>query len=431
MLSVGEFLSYVMSPSETNQPEPAGQPPAACEKPETPRVAIEKLVYGGFGLGRLEGRVVLVPFVLPGETVCVAIERERPGLLEARLLQIAAPAAGRAEPPCPFFFRCGGCQYQHAGYELQLEAKRTILAETLRRVGKLEPPEAIRTVSGPPWQYRNRTQFHIEGGRIGYFEFGSHRLIPVDRCPISSPKINDTLRALIEMLRDPRFPRFVRSLEVFTNETEVLLNVVETESGRGVSRRFFDWCAERLPGFAEALEYQAAGEAYRVSRRSFFQVNRFLADHLVRCALEGAEGESALDLYAGVGLFTVPLARRFAVTAVESNAAAARDLEHNARRAGTALQIEHNSVEMFLFPLERTPDFILADPPRSGLGKRVVRELLRLRPPRLNIVSCDPATLARDLAPLVSGGYRIDGLTLIDLFPQTFHIEAVARLRLA
>lgn len=399
--------------------------------PETNRfeVTVEKLVYGGQGLARLDGRVLLVPFVLPGETVRVEIQPERRGIWEADLLQLVTPAPGRTDPPCPFFYRCGGCQYQHATYEVQLEQKRETLREVLRRIGKLEAHPEIRVICGPPWHYRNRTQLHFAGGEMGYFAFGSHRLVPIDRCPISSPKLNQSLAALRDMLGDRRFPPFLRSLELFTNETEVQLNVLET--GRPVSRRFFDWCAERMSGFApDAIDYPVRDAVHRVRHRSFFQVNRFLIEALVDCALEGAEGATALDLYAGVGLFSLPLARRFAsVQAVEAGSSPARDLGYNAARAGLAVAVDRQPAEAFLKSLESPPDFVLADPPRAGLGKAAVRELLRLLPPRLTIVACDPSTLARDLGTLTAGGYRLDGLTLIDLFPQTFHIETIARLR--
>jgi 23S rRNA (uracil1939-C5)-methyltransferase len=285
-------------------------------------------------------------------------------------------------------------------------------------------------VSGPEWGYRNRTQFHVGRGEIGFFAHGSHRLVPVDRCPISSPKINETLQALRDMLADRRFPTFIRSVEVFTNEAEVQLNVVEAE--QPVARRFFEWCAERLPGLAPgAIEYAAGGSSFRVRRNSFFQVNRFLVDAMIETALADAAGETALDLYAGVGLFSLPLARRFGKTdAVESGASAAGDLEFNAARAAAAVTVHRESADTYLADLELAPDFVLADPPRAGLGKAVVRELLRLKPAALTIVACDPATLARDLAGLVAGGYRIEAVALIDLFPQTFHIEAVARLRI-
>src|SRR5436309_4810037 len=210
-------------------------------------LTIERLVYGGDGLGRVDGRVVFAPYVLPGERVRVAPKQEKGGLLRTELREVLSPAEGRAEPRCQYFGRCGGCHYQHAAYELQLELKRSILRETLRRVGKIEPPEEIEIVSGEPWGYRNRSQFHVEAAAIGYLEAQSHRLCPITHCPISSPRVNEALTAIIGMMRDPRWPRFVRSIEVFTNETDVQLNVLDSE--RPVAKRFFEWCAEAVPGF--------------------------------------------------------------------------------------------------------------------------------------------------------------------------------------
>lgn len=388
---------------------------------------MEKLVYGGDALARLNGRVTLAPFALPGERIRAAAEREKPGLIHARTLAVLDPSPQRVAPRCPYFGRCGGCHYQHAGYEFQLEAKRAILAEELRRVGKIEPPEEIAVVAADPWGYRNRAQLHIEKGRIGYREARSHKLCAIDSCPIASPKINQTIGALAGMLRDSRWPRFLRSLEIFTDERQVQLSVLETE--RPVARRFFDWCAETIPGLvAGALDYQ---DRFRVSRNAFFQVNRYLADKLVEIALEGAGGETALDVYAGVGLFSLDLARRFRqAAAVESGAAAAGDLAFNAERAGLAnLRVERRTAEAYLDALERAPDFVLLDPPRAGLGKAVVQRLIDLRPPAVTIVACDPATLARDLAALLGAGYRIEKMTLVDLFPQTYHLETVVRLR--
>jgi 23S rRNA (uracil1939-C5)-methyltransferase len=388
---------------------------------------VEKLVYGGDALARLNGRVTLAPFALPGERIRAAAEREKPGLIHARTLAVLDPSPQRVAPRCPYFGRCGGCHYQHAGYEFQLEAKRAILAEELRRVGKIEPPEEIAVVAADPWGYRNRAQLHIEKGRIGYREARSHKLCAIDSCPIASPKINQTIGALAGMLRDSRWPRFLRSVEIFTDERQVQLSVLETE--RPVARRFFDWCAETIPGLvAGALDYQ---DRFRVSRNAFFQVNRYLADKLVEIALEGVGGETALDVYAGVGLFSLDLARRFRqAAAVESGAAAAGDLAFNAERAGLAnLRVERRTAEAYLDALERAPDFVLLDPPRAGLGKAVVQRLIDLRPPAVTIVACDPATLARDLAALLGAGYRIEKMTLVDLFPQTYHLETVVRLR--
>jgi 23S rRNA (uracil1939-C5)-methyltransferase len=387
---------------------------------------VEKLVYGGDGLARVDGRVVLTPFVLPGERVRVEPRQEKPGLVRAETLDVVEPAPERALAPCPYFGRCGGCHYQHAPYEYQLVLKRQILVEELRRLGRIEPPAEIGVVAGEPWGYRNRAQFHIEDGRLGYREARSHKLCAIDHCPISSPRINEIIGTLVRMRKDPRWPRFVRSLEVFTDERQVQLNVLDT--ARPVARRFFEWCAEEIPGLvAGALDYEGR---FRVGGNSFFQVNRFLPDRLVETAVDGLEGEYALDLYAGVGLFTLPLAKRFQrVTAVESGRAAVADLEFNAQRAGLEnVAAEQRTAEDFLSKLEQAPDFVLLDPPRAGVGKAVVRRLTELRPRRVTIVSCDPATLARDLAALAAGGFRIEKMTLVDLFPQTFHLETVVEL---
>jgi 23S rRNA (uracil1939-C5)-methyltransferase len=387
-------------------------------------VTIEKLVYGGDGLSRVDGTVVFTPYVLPQERVRAEVTREKPGMMWARPAEVLRPSPERVPAPCPYFTWCGGCHYQHAPYAYQLEIKRAILLEELRRVGKMEPPEQIGTVAGEPWNYRNRSQFHVQGGRVGYLEARSHLLCPVETCPISSPKINQTLAILVEMAKDRRWPAFLHAIEVFTNETDVQVNVTETD--RPVARRFFEWCSEKIAGCVPGpLEYALDGDRYQVSRGSFFQVNRHLADKLVETALAGAEGDRALDLYAGVGFFSVPLLRRFReVTAVESGPSAIRDLRRNAEGA-TAVQAHAAEYQP-----EHTPDFVLLDPPRSGIGKEMVRRLGEWKAPVVVIVSCDPATLARDLAGLLVHGYKLERLTLVDLFPQTSHLETVARLHL-
>lgn len=391
-------------------------------------VTVEKLVYGGDGLARLDGRVVLAPYVLPAERIRAQAENEKPGLIRAKALEILEPSADRVAAPCPYFGRCGGCHYQHTGYANQLAAKRAILMEELRRLGKVEPPEDLPMVAGEPWGYRNRAQLHVQKGQLGYWEARSHKLCSIERCPISSPKVNEVIAVLNGMLRDPRWPRFDLTLEIFTDERQVQLNALETD--RPLARRFFEWCAETVPGLVTGvLDYDGR---FRVSGNSFFQSNRFLLDQLVETATAGAEGETALDLYAGVGLFSLALGAKFReVTAVESGASAVRDIQFNTQRAGLPnVRAEQRMVDEYLASLEQAPDFVLADPPRTGLGKAVVRRLIELRPRQVTIVSCDPATLARDLAALIAAGYRVEEMTLVDLFPQTFHLETVVRLRL-
>jgi 23S rRNA (uracil1939-C5)-methyltransferase len=380
-------------------------------------ILIDKWVYGGEGLARVDGRVVLTPFVLPGEKARVEMQ----GGVHADLEEVLEPAPERTEPPCPLFRRCGGCHYQHAPHDFQLVRKVEILREQLRRVGKIEYGGEIEVVSGPPLGYRNRVQVHVADGKLGYRAARSHDLVPLTGdCPVASPRLNQALAAMRERLTDPRFPKFVHSLELFTNETELQVNVIESD--RPVMKRFFEWC-ESTP----ELEYSTSLGMFRVSPRSFFQVNRFLLEKLVETALGTRTGETALDLYAGVGLFALPMAGRYAsVTAVEAGSSAVRDLEYNAARAGVSLTTEQARVEDYLEHLQTRPQFVLADPPRAGLGKNAIAQLNRLAPERITIVSCDPATLARDLAGL--SGYAIERVAMVDLFPQTFHLETVVEL---
>ena len=390
-------------------------------------VTVEKLVYGGDGLARLDGRVVFAPFVLPGERIRARAEQEKPGLVRARMLEVLETAPDRVTAPCSVFGRCGGCHYQHAPYDYQLAAKRSILVEELRRLGKIAAPAGIAVIAAEPFGYRNRVQLAVEETRIGYREARSHKLTAVNECPVSSPKINSAIVALNRMTRDGRWPKFMRAIEIFTDERHVQINVLETD--RPVARRFFDWCAAEIEGVVEgALDYEGR---FRVSSNSFFQVNRFLLDRLVETAIADASGDTAADLYAGVGLLSIPLARRFGeVTAVESGAGAVRDLQFNAQRAGLAnLRAIQQTAEEHLTKLERAPDFVVLDPPRAGLGKAVVKRLGELKPPQIVIVACDPATLARDLAGLLAAGYTIERMAMVDLFPQTYHLETVVSLK--
>jgi 23S rRNA (uracil1939-C5)-methyltransferase len=391
-------------------------------------IDVEKLVYGGSGLARLNGQVVLVPFVLPGERVTVTTNRVNTGLLRASAPAILVSNPHRIAPGCEYFAKCGGCHYQQAEYAFQLEQKRAILRETLARIGGIAHDGEIAVLSGEQWHYRNRIQLHFSNGIAGFHRAGSHDVYPIDHCPISSPVLNTVISKLQSAAKHAQWPRFLRSLEIFTNEEDVQLNVVD--STRPVAARFFEWCSSFLPSLArDALEYQAAGHVFRISRGAFFQVNRFLIDTLVGEALRSVEGTHALDLYAGVGLFSVPLARRFQrVDAVERSAPACRDLEWNSR--GTNISTARASAEAFLKNLADVPDLILADPPRAGLSRDAINELLRIRAPRLTLVSCDPTSLSRDLRNLLPS-YAIHRLTLIDLFPQTYHFETVAHLRIS
>ncbi len=254
--------------------------------------------------------------------------------------------------------------------------------ETLQRVGKIEfDPARIETEAGEPFGYRNRAQFHFERGRVGYREMNSRKLVEIRQCPISSPKINEVIATLNRMVRDRRWPDFVESLEVFTDESQVQWNVLESQ--RPVAKRFFEWLAAEMPGTVDGpLEYAVNGDLFTVSGSSFFQVNRFLLPRLADLAIGENRGGTAWDLYAGAGLFTLPLARRFdRVVAVEAGKSAL-DLRHNAERARIKADVITEQTEAFLAAARTAPDFVLADPPRAGLGKAATARLLALRPQR-------------------------------------------------
>jgi len=382
--------------------------------PTEETLTIEKLIYGGDGLARVDGKVVLIPYVAPGEVVRAEVERVKNDLFRGRVIEVIAAGAARVKAPCPYFEHCGGCQYQHLDYTLQVEQKVAALREVLRRVGKIDFSGDIGAIAGEPWQYRNRVQLHIDRGALGYFEQGSRRLCAIESCPIASPALNRAIEALNS--HRAQLGSFTSNVELFTNEADVQVNVFE-RAPRSVFSVF-----ESI-GTSAPIPYQG----FQVSRNSFFQVNRFLVDRLVACAIAERTGDSALDLYAGVGLFSKALAARFGkVTAVESGKSEFRDLTHN---LGDRLSAENATVEEYLARVDSRPDFILADPPRAGLTKHVVAALARIQAPALVIVSCDPATLARDLQGLLAGGYRIHKIALVDLFPQTFHLETVVELQ--
>jgi 23S rRNA (uracil1939-C5)-methyltransferase len=392
-------------------------------------VDIEKLVHGGEGLARLDGQVILTPFVLPGEKVSLKTSRVKTGLLRGTISEIITPAPERVTPRCEYFGSCGGCHLQHAGYEFQLVQKQNILRETLQRLAGFTYESEIPCVSAEPWGYRNRVQLHFKNRKSGFHKAGSNEIQAISHCHIAAPILVEAIAAYREAVKKPEFPDFLRSLEIFTDGDDLQLNILD--SNRPVAARFFDWSKRFLPPIASgAITYNAAGYSFRISRGSFFQTNRFLIEPLVNEVLGDLAGAHAADLYAGVGLFSLPLANRFTqVDAIERGGPAFRDLEWNATSAGlTNIRPKHASAEEFLRELTESPDLIVADPPRAGLGTEATKELLRLKPKVLLIVSCDPATLARDLKTLLAGGFAVKRISLVDLFPQTFHFETVLLL---
>ena len=276
-------------------------------------------------------------------------------------------------------------------------------------------------------------QFHVHhrgrGTQVGFREARSHQVVEAENCPIQSPALNRALACFAELGAERKIPKAIKQIEVFSNETDLLVTMKATAP---FDRAGFDGViAERLEGYRgeAAIDYPVGQDSFEVTPFAFFQVNRFLVDELQQVAVGDATGGTALDLYAGVGLFSLPMARRFdKVMGVESSFSSIRCLSVNSRRAGVDVLGVEAGVFPFLQAQTEAVDFVLADPPRAGIGETVARELVRLGPGRIALVACDPATLARDLRVLVAGGYSIEAIELFDLFPQTYHIEAVVRL---
>ncbi len=423
------------------------------------KLRIEKAIYGGAGLARAEGKVLFVPFALPGEIVRTHATEQKHGYSTAQLEAVMEPSAARVTAPCPYFGPCGGCHYQHAKYAAQLEIKRAILRETLERAGVKDVPE-ITTVPSEPFGYRNRIRLHVRRNpfSVGYNKRNSHDVLPVEACPIAAPALQRAIAALNREGLRLGLAEWANEIELFVNEEEsAMLAALWTERARSGAKPALErlWSqgreylpelagvgifpvergrrAERLLAYAgeQALQYQCGNHSFYVSLGSFFQVNRFLIEALSRLVTEGEYGDSVWDLYAGVGLFSRALASSFTkVTAVETSPSAVRDLHENLR--GTLHRVMATTTAAWLTQAaarrEKSPDLLVVDPPREGLRPAVTSLLAKIHPQRITYVSCDPATLARDVAALHPSGFRLARLRLIDLFPQTFHIESVAHL---
>ena len=426
------------------------------------KLTLEKPVYGGDCLARdtsaggKPGKTIFIPLTLPGETVTARITEEKRSFAKAEADEIITASPQRVTPQCPYFGVCGGCHYQHADNAAQLALKQQILRETLVRSGVAVPSESD-LLSGNPWRYRNRIRLAVTAnGEIGYRGRRSHEIVPIHECPIAAPILIETALRIGEFLAERATPAPISELELFTNqnESQILLTLFcekAPESGaHGGLNELMSVLSPRIAGARLQLAdgslhstvvassgepsmiYFAAGFPYRVDHGAFFQVNRWLIDEFMSLITANRSGLLAWDLYAGVGLFARPLAAHFArVLAVESAPASFDALQHNL--AGTSGAAIGSTTLDFLRrnreQREPRPDLIVLDPPRAGLGEETTSLLNAIHAPQMVYVSCDPATLARDLRALTQERYKIERITLVDMFPQTFHLETVVELR--
>ncbi|HTM18243.1 MAG TPA: 23S rRNA (uracil(1939)-C(5))-methyltransferase RlmD [Terracidiphilus sp.] len=434
--------------------KPRRPQPTAPKTPKTALVKIEKPIYGGAFLTRVEGKATFVPLTLPGEQASIRIVEDKRSYATAEPEAIVSPAPNRIVPRCHHFGACGGCSYQHATYEMQIEFKLQILRETLQRAG-VQPPDQTDVLVGQPWGYRNRIRLAFDSaGRVGYRSRRSHEIIPIRECPIAAPLLERAaLQASEILLKDrPAFRPIEISLFCDTDEHALLASIhVNEPATRGFGEFVSLWKAQ-VPELAgvecvqeglanersrqlarwgqSSILYRAAGSDYHVDHGAFFQVNRWLIDAFVEQIVGSHQGKVAWDLFAGVGLFARQLTSSFEeVIAIESAPAATPALKQNLD--GTTAKALITDTLSFLKSQSRaaTPDLIVVDPPRAGLGPEITARLGDIAAPALVYVSCDPSTLARDLKALLTSGYSLVSVTLADLFPQTFHLETVVTLR--
>ena len=384
---------------------------------ETIRLQLDGFAHGGEAIGRLDGKVVFVVGGIPGEEVTARVFQRKPDYLHARLLEVHQPSPDRVAPPCPYFGDCGGCQFQHVEYARQLALKEGVVREQLRRLGGFAAaPVRAPLGMAEPWHYRNHARFSaLRDGRLGLTRHASRMLVPVERCQLMAPAINDTLALLQGRCRG----FFNVSIRYGTKTGQLL-----------VSPRL-PAAAEVLPTGQPFFEEELLGHRFRISPASFFQVNTLQAEVMARVVSEGlalSGSEVVVDAYCGVGTFGALLADKAArVVGIEESAAALEDAKRNLAGLDN-VELVRGATETVLPSLEGPVDGVVIDPPRAGCRPEVLASLAQLRPRRLAYVSCDAATLARDLRVLVGAGFALLSVQPIDLFPQTYHIENVAVL---
>jgi len=403
-------------------------------------LSLTDMAHGGEAVGRFEGKAVFVPYAIPGDTVRVEVISDKGRFARARLLDIVTPSPHRVVPPCPYFGVCGGCHWQHVEYAAQLDYKRSIVQSQLQRIAGLADAR-VRPMLGmdDPWHYRNHVQFSVsEDGGLGFMAGGSHRVVPIERCLLMHAFLEEMYDSLDIDL--PGLHRLTLRAGVSTGERMIVLEMkedqppeVEVDLPISFVLLLSDGTPVTLLG-SPYIHEQLGGRLYRLSAPSFFQVNTRQAEtlvSLVRTYLGATADHTILDGYCGVGTFALELAKTARqVVGIESSAAALADAAVNAAGVDN-VRFVHGSVAQNLSTLEVTPSLAVLDPPREGLGEEVVAALARLAVQRIAYVSCDPATLARDVKGLLAAGYALREVQPVDMFPQTYHIENVCLMERA
>jgi len=393
--------------------------------------------YGGTCLGRLpDGRAVFVPLGLPGERVRVRLVEARRTFARAELLEVLHPSAQRISPRCPHFGECGGCHYQHMDYATQCALKEAILREQLQRLAGIpEPPLRPLVPSPSAWNYRNTVQFHLDGqGRLGYHRPDSHEVVAIRECHLPEPVLNQVWPQL-DLEPIPGLER----VELRVGSGEEVLLILESRDPQApefsvdfpLSAVHLSPAGTIVLAGEDYLVMEVLGRPFKVSAPSFFQVNTAQAAAMVQNLLEHlplTSQTTLLDVYCGVGLFTAFLAPRVGrCLGVEVSPSACEDFAVNLDEFDH-VALYQGAAEEVLPWLDVRPEVVVVDPPRAGMAPAALEALIRLEPTCIAYVSCDPATLARDLRRLMEAGYTLRHVTPFDLFPQTYHIESISLL---
>lgn len=415
------------------------------------RLNIEKLVYGGYGFSKAGDKVVLVRFAAPNELVDAKIIEEKKDYAHASVSKVVISSNVRRDAPCPYYGVCGGCQLQHIEYNAQVESKESILIETLQRIGKVESPELLESVrSAQEFGYRVRVQFKVKNGKLGFFRWDGREIVDVEECPVAHPRINELIASLKECAG---YVKELQEVHVTYSPTEdkfLVKFVTPTEIDRDFLRRLKEDCLpedvvgvgdySRLRTFLnrrywigkEYLFVKVGRWIYRVSADSFFQVNHTLWDRFIEAVVSGAEYRKALELHCGVGFFTLPLSERGNfIEGSDTSGPAIDDAQYNAKVNGrdNVVFVKSDAYRHLKSWGGEVIDLVVLDPPRSGLENKEIDLLVKNKPERITYISCNPSTLARDLKVLLKNGYVLEGIRLVDMFPQTYHIESVSYLR--
>jgi tRNA/tmRNA/rRNA uracil-C5-methylase (TrmA/RlmC/RlmD family) len=395
-------------------------------------IRIDDIANGGDGIGRIDGKAHFIPGVIPGEIAEIEVTEDRGNFARGRIVSLTTSSPHRVDAPCPYFARCGGCSWQFAAYDLQRDWKRAVIAGQLRHLGRVEDPQVRETAaSGDPYGYRNRIDLHVAGGRPALVERSSHRLVGIERCLLVRPELDDLMQSLGPL---HGVERLTLRYGTATGDGIVVIagkvpdqaatwgTAVATATRNGVRAVIGD----------PIIREEVAGVRFRISGTAFFQVNTPGAEVLVGLAAEAlqvTDSDTLLDGFSGGGLFAATVgASARSVTAVENAPDSVSDARYNLR---DALPGRHRVVrgrfDRVVQDLGEPWTVAVVDPPRSGLGRTGVAAVTATEPRAIAYVSCDAASLARDTLLLSGAGYTLDWVAPVDMFPQTPHVEAVAR----